>query len=99
LDTVKDLLKRQVALKSAMKQPGGARVTEERELQDLNRKLDAMTPAIELASTSNMALRCSLAEFASSASRAANDPTRDPEGIVEAARALLSRKSSKVFNK
>jgi hypothetical protein len=67
LDTVEALLKRQGALKSAMKQPGGARVTEERELQDLNRKLDEMTPATEFARPSNMALRCSLAEFAGSA--------------------------------
>jgi hypothetical protein len=42
MESVNDLLKlfmRQVQLERAMKQPGGARVTEEKELNDLKLKL------------------------------------------------------------
>jgi hypothetical protein len=64
LECVEKLLKRQTELEGAMKQPGGARVTEERELQDVKRKLDAMASGILNVPPSMLALRCSLADFA-----------------------------------
>ena len=66
LDTVEELLQRQAELEGAMKQPGGARVTEEHELQAVKRKLGAMTSGTSEAPSAR-ALRCSLADFAVSA--------------------------------
>ena len=48
-----DLLKRQAELESAMRQPGGIRITEEQELQVLRRRLaefpEAMRAVVEAA--------------------------------------------------
>jgi hypothetical protein len=43
VDETSELTKRQAELESAMKQPGGARVIEERELRDVKRKLGTLT--------------------------------------------------------
>ena len=67
MDTVEVLLLRQAELESAMKQPGGARVTDEHELQEVKRKLGAMTSGILIGPPSALALRCSLADFAPAA--------------------------------
>jgi hypothetical protein len=67
LETVEELLQRQAELEGAMKQPGGARVTEEHELQSVKRKLCAMTSGTLNDPPSARALRCSLADFAASA--------------------------------
>ena len=66
-DTVEELLQRQAELEGALKQPGGARVTEEHELQAVKRKLGAMTSGTLDDPPSARALRCSLADFAASA--------------------------------
>jgi hypothetical protein len=64
LKTIDELLKRQGELQVAMKQPGGARVTDEYELRDVKRRLATMAASSQgLARTAN-ALRCSLADFA-----------------------------------
>jgi hypothetical protein len=50
MESVNDLLKlfmRQVQLERAMKQPGGARVTDERELNALREKLAGFPEAIK----------------------------------------------------
>jgi hypothetical protein len=67
LDTVEELLQRQSELESAMKQPGGARVTEEQELQAVKHKLGAMLSGTLNSPPSARALRCSLADFATTA--------------------------------
>lgn len=75
METVEDLLQRQAELENAMKQPGGARVTEEHELQEVKRKLESMTSGILNGPISARALRCSLADFAAAAAprRCAHD--------------------------
>ncbi len=63
LDTVEQLRSRELELENAMKQPGGARVTQEHELQSVRRKLVALNTAT-LSDTQNLrVLRCSLADF------------------------------------
>lgn len=56
IDEASELNKRQAELESLMKQPGGARVTEEKELQDVKRKLGTLA-------LSARAARCSLADL------------------------------------
>jgi hypothetical protein len=67
LKTVEELVQRQAELESAMKQPGGARVTEEQELQAVKHKLGAMISGTLDTPPSARALRCSLADFAAMA--------------------------------
>ena len=55
-DKASELTKRRAELESLMKQPGGARVTEEKKLQDVKRKLGTLT-------LSARAARCSLADL------------------------------------
>jgi hypothetical protein len=62
LETVDQLLQRQAELESAMRQLGGARITEEQELQLVKRKLAAISER-SAAKASAIALRCSLADF------------------------------------
>jgi hypothetical protein len=64
LETVEGLLQRQAELESAMKQPGGARVTEEQELRAVKQKLGAMISGNSNRPPLARALRCSLADFA-----------------------------------
>lgn len=64
METVEALLQRQAELENAMKQPGGARVTDEHELQEVKRKLGVMASGISAGPPSARALRCSLADFA-----------------------------------
>jgi hypothetical protein len=68
IDEASELTKRQAELESLMKQPGGARVTEEKELQDVKRKLGTLT-------LSARAARCSLADLGVEA-RAAGNATK-----------------------
>jgi hypothetical protein len=67
LETVEELLQRQAELEGAMKQPGGARITVEHELQAVKRKLGALASGTLNDPPSARALRCSLADFAASA--------------------------------
>lgn len=63
IDEASELTKRQAELESLMKQPGGARVTEEKELLDVKRKLGTLT-------LSGRAARCSLADLGVEGSKA-----------------------------
>jgi hypothetical protein len=56
IEEASELIKRQVELETLMKQPGGARVTEEKELRDVKRKLGTL-------SLSARSVRCSLADL------------------------------------
>jgi hypothetical protein len=56
VDEASELTKRQAELEFAMKQPGGARVIEEKELREVKRKLGTLT-------LSSRASRCSLADL------------------------------------
>lgn len=58
VDEASELTKRQAELEFAMKQPGGARVIEEKELREVKRKLGTLT-------LSSRASRCSLADLSS----------------------------------
>jgi hypothetical protein len=51
------LLKRQAALESAMKQPGGIRITEEQELHTLRQRLNAFPEALQAILQAANALR------------------------------------------
>jgi hypothetical protein len=63
LETIEQLRRRELELEIAMKQPGGARVTQEHELQAVRRKLEALSP-VALSDTQTLrVLRCSLADF------------------------------------
>ena len=64
MKTIDELLKRQGELEVAMKQLGGARVTDEYELRDVKRKLANIAATSQGLSHSANALRCSLADFA-----------------------------------
>ena len=63
LDTVEQLRRRELELENAMKQPGGARVTQEHELQAVRRKLEALNTATLSDTQTHRVLRCSLADF------------------------------------
>jgi hypothetical protein len=65
LDTIEQLRRRELELEDAMKQPGGARVTQEHELQVVRRKLEALElDTLTLSDTQTLrVLRCSLADF------------------------------------
>jgi hypothetical protein len=63
LKTIDELLKRQGELEVAMKQPGGARVTDEYELHDVKRKLASIAAGSQVLSHTAQAMRCSLADF------------------------------------
>jgi hypothetical protein len=75
LESVEELMRRQAELEGAMKQPGGARVTDEHELQSVKRKIGAMTraPGILNGPYSARALRCSLADLLPIRTVRAND--------------------------
>src|SRR5208337_961984 len=60
LDTVEQLRRRELELENAMKQPGGARVTQEHELQAVRRKLEALNTAALSDTQTLRVLRCSL---------------------------------------
>jgi len=63
LETVEQLQRREMELENAMKQPGGARVTQEQELQAVRRKLQALA-STSLSDTQTLrVLRCSLGDF------------------------------------
>ena len=63
MDTIEQLRRRELELENAMKQPGGARVTQEQELQVVRQKLEALN-AVTLSDTQTLrVLRCSLANF------------------------------------
>ena len=63
LETIEQLRRRELELENAMKQPGGARVIQEHELQAVRQKLEALN-AVTLSDTQTArALRCSLADF------------------------------------
>lgn len=63
LETIEQLRRRELELENAMKQPGGARVTQEHELQAVRRKLEALGP-LTLSDTQTLrVLRCSFADF------------------------------------
>jgi hypothetical protein len=64
LKTIDELLKRQGELEAAMKQPGGARVTDEYELRGVKLKLASIAEGSQGLSCTANALRCSLADFA-----------------------------------
>lgn len=64
METVEQLRRRESELANALKQPGGARVTQEQELQAVRRKLQALV-GTSLSDTQTLrVLRCSLADFA-----------------------------------
>jgi hypothetical protein len=62
LETLEELQRREAELENAMKQPGGARVTEEQELQLVKGKLAALTDGSVTGRYSVQALRCSLTD-------------------------------------
>jgi hypothetical protein len=75
LDNVNEraqLLQRQRELETAMKQQGGARVTDEQELHTVRRRLRALHEAARIADGTARAARCSLADFAP------RDPNANP---------------------
>jgi len=63
LDTVEQLRRRELELENAMKQPGGAPVTQEHELQAVRRKLEALNTGTLSDTQTLRVLRCSLADF------------------------------------
>lgn len=63
LETIEQLRRRELELENAMKQPGGARVTQEHELQAVRRKLESLSPVTLSDTQSLRVLRCSFADF------------------------------------
>ncbi|HLW23813.1 MAG TPA: hypothetical protein VKT22_05555 [Steroidobacteraceae bacterium] len=64
METLEQLRRREIELVNAMKQPGGARIIQEKELEAVRRKLEALTTT-SLSDTQTLrVLRCSLADFA-----------------------------------